>query len=1079
MDQHRQSETISLASERRSRLVVGVCAMEKKTSSKPMQEILMRLPKHIFQIEVFPEKMILDDPVEKWPICDCLIAFHSTGFPLHKAMEYEALRRPFVVNNLRKQTLLRDRRKVYEMLKKAGVPTPRYAAMSRDQVGGPEQTLEEFDDYVIVNGQTFNKPFVEKPVDADNHHIFIYYPMAAGGGSKRLFRKVDNKSSQYHANEHKVRRDGSYIYEEFVDTQGTDFKVYAVGPYYGHAEARKSPALDGVVQRGVDGKELRYPVILSWVEKDIAFKIYHAFKQTVCGFDILRTHNRTSLVCDVNGWSFVKKSRKYYDDCAALLSELMEHRRSLPQSRPPQRPPSSNTLTLDAAKESLGTPPKAALQAVASSTVGAAKPSAERSIASSFSEGTVTNAATKNQLPLSSARSLPNPAISSVAEQSQQQQQQEGSSRESSRSPRPGVGGSRNRELRCVIAVIRHGDRTPKRKLKVKIDHPKLVAVHTAHAKGSGKIAATQNEAKVRESRDLAEVARIVREIIEENNDKAADAKDTWFASLETIRDVLEQHTTLQGSAGVLGSNSALFSGCKLQLKPSKWTHEEGETTPKVTEVLLVLKWGGVLTELGVEHACKLGAHFRRHMYPASDDGAGLLRLHATFRHDLKIRTSDEGRVMKTGAAFTKGLLELEGDISPILVSLIHRGRSDVHMLDRAGNHEAQELLSQAKQHVERAFQVDISTRGDSDDEGEDSLSQAPKTKAALARRLIAPDGPASVLTALRKLENPRKALDRLYSLVDGLVLAFEPCVADGKEEKMLYMGETPRVWLDSWRDVRAELRRTSKGGQSTEQRYDLSKIPEIFDKVLFDAKHNAAKLDMEIVYPPFWELFALARTLSRAVAPLEFGGAADERRDVAWRVSRALIEKICFDLHTASMDPNAGLHFQLDDDPLHLADSQIKSSWRAVRSRLYFTSESHLHTLLSALRLPADRMASDVGDASLVEEGGCRWLSNIPDLSYLSHIVFRLWEDPNRDWNDPERHMVELLFSPGTKFECAMVDDLTLNPPPRPRHPAFKGIPSSDARSISARSIDVDNGEDKDSDDDEPAPTMPLQPFA
>lgn len=65
--------------------------------------------------------------------------------------------------------------------------------------------------------------------------------------------------------------------------------------YYGHAEARKSPALDGVVVRGEDGKELRYPVILSWIEKDIAFKIYHAFKQTVCGFDILRTHDGASF----------------------------------------------------------------------------------------------------------------------------------------------------------------------------------------------------------------------------------------------------------------------------------------------------------------------------------------------------------------------------------------------------------------------------------------------------------------------------------------------------------------------------------------------------------------------------------------------------------------------------------------------------------------------------------------------------------------------------------------------------------------------------------------------------------------
>jgi hypothetical protein len=34
--------------------------------------------------------------------------------------------------------------------------------------------------------------------------------------------------------------------------------------------------------------------------------------------------------------------------------------------------------------------------------------------------------------------------------------------------------------------------------------------------------------------------------------------------------------------------------------------------------------------------------------------GLGFLRLHSTFRHDLKIYASDEGRVQMTAAAFTK-----------------------------------------------------------------------------------------------------------------------------------------------------------------------------------------------------------------------------------------------------------------------------------------------------------------------------------------------------------------------------------------------------------------------------------------
>ena len=64
---------------------------------------------------------------------------------------------------------------------------------------------------------------------------------------------------------------------------------------------------------------MRYPIFLSQIEKHIAQTIVEAFGQSVCGFDILRTKGFFPVVCDVNGWSFVKGNQKYYDDCADLI----------------------------------------------------------------------------------------------------------------------------------------------------------------------------------------------------------------------------------------------------------------------------------------------------------------------------------------------------------------------------------------------------------------------------------------------------------------------------------------------------------------------------------------------------------------------------------------------------------------------------------------------------------------------------------------------------------------------------------------------------------------------------------------
>lgn len=61
-------------------IVVGICCMMKKSKSKPMTQILERLCRFEYiTVVIFPEDAILNEAVDKWPLCDCLISFHSKG----------------------------------------------------------------------------------------------------------------------------------------------------------------------------------------------------------------------------------------------------------------------------------------------------------------------------------------------------------------------------------------------------------------------------------------------------------------------------------------------------------------------------------------------------------------------------------------------------------------------------------------------------------------------------------------------------------------------------------------------------------------------------------------------------------------------------------------------------------------------------------------------------------------------------------------------------------------------------------------------------------------------------------------
>ena len=101
----------------------------------------------------------------------------------------------------------------------------RHIVIDHDAIDGNSKV--EFGDnyeYVEADGIRITKPFVEKPVDANDHNIYIYYPDSAGGGVKKLFRKVGNQSSDYmppqNGKQVSIRRSGAYIYEDFMPTGG-------------------------------------------------------------------------------------------------------------------------------------------------------------------------------------------------------------------------------------------------------------------------------------------------------------------------------------------------------------------------------------------------------------------------------------------------------------------------------------------------------------------------------------------------------------------------------------------------------------------------------------------------------------------------------------------------------------------------------------------------------------------------------------------------------------------------------------------------------------------------------------------
>ncbi|KAH0620137.1 hypothetical protein JD844_014770 [Phrynosoma platyrhinos] len=466
--------------------------------------------------------------------------------------------------------------------------------------------------------------------------------------------------------------------------------------------------------------------------------------------------------------------------------------------------------------------------------------------------------------------------------------------------------------------------------------------------------------------------------------------------------------------------------------------------------LLLVLKWGGELTPAGRVQAEELGRAFRC-MYPggqgdyAGFPGCGLLRLHSTYRHDLKIYASDEGRVQMTAAAFAKvppcsllpfdGLLALEGELTPILVQMVKSANMN-GLLD-SDSDSLSSCQHRVKARLREIMQKDA------------AFSEEDYEK-------LAPTGSTSLIKSMGIIQNPVAICDRVFELIESLTSQIQKRMEDPKSADLqLYHSETLELMLQRWRKLEQDFRLKNR-------RYDISKIPDIYDCVKYDVQHNTAlqlegttellhlsKALANVVIPQVylgwvfsafvsstswvaeevmggWKLGLLWDKMSGPQAwhhstlhswfpplpptPLlsllqEYGISKQEKLEIAIGFCLPLIRKIQLDLQRTHEDESVNkLH------PLY--SRGVLSPGRHVRTRLYFTSESHVHSLLSLFRYGG--LLDESKDPQWKK--AMDYLSAISELNYMTQIVVMLYEDNNKDPSSEERFHVELHFSPGVK---------------------------------------------------------------
>jgi len=875
--------------------------LDSKARSKPSRNILNRLIANgEFEVVVFGDKVILDEDVENWPVCDFLISFFSEGFPLDKAIAYAKLRKPFCVNDIPMQTILWDRRICLTILDKMNVPTPDRVEVNRD--GGPKvktadiaqrvfektglkvYTVDEQpinsdhvpqvemlddNDTICVDGKKLTKPFVEKPTDGEDHNIHIYYPKSQGGGGRRLFRKVNNKSSEKDDTltvPRSITEPGSsYIYEQFLKVENAeDVKAYTVGPDYCHAETRKSPVVDGVVKRNPNGKEVRYVTSLGKEEAAMASRITEGFGQRVCGFDLLRVGDK-SYVIDVNGWSFVKDNNDYYEKCANILKTMFIREKSRWDAKnitsESEEPGDKSAATGSQRKSAISNHRSALKSVLRSPSVSRLRdfgsrnakqgpaspdlsgPSSPITSPPSFEKSMPMRTPT---LPASQSDVLPPPA---VASDTQSGTSHADVSDEDAAESVPAPASKSQWKLKGMVAVIRHADRTPKQKFKFTFHTKPFVDLLKGHREevllvGEAALDSVQDAVKLALQDDEEDRTKLL------TLQNALAKKGSWPGTKVQIKPMFRKPKKEELPKEVLDE---VFAGSDVENtvpkteaageKPSVAAlggHQRSESMSDVTlsrisaaennlvldKLQLVMKWGGEPTHSARYQAQDLGEQMRNDLLLMNRDALKV----------VDVFSSSERRVNTSAQIFASAFLE-QKELAPDFIHV----RKDLLDDSNAAKDEMDKVKKKLKGLLRQGRQAPEQFAWPKDGTPEPyvvvrSVVELMKFHRRVMRHNFTRLG-SEAENSLEKIKNPQNnpsstSLDTTKNAgQDG------PAKVDPKSIQSRWCaGEDASLFRERWEKLFNEF--------TDAEKVDPSKISELYDTMKFDALHNRQFLE-------------------------------------------------------------------------------------------------------------------------------------------------------------------------------------------------------------------------------------------